>query len=115
MKSVVDVEIGKIEEFPEFIVIPIWLQASDDDSDDESMPVLQSGSLRLAIAFDSLQGTQEEVSNRIKNFIREHYRTSMAGSGFDKLIEGIDKFLAKNDVSVYGKKYIPTPASSTRH
>lgn len=115
MKSVVNVEIGKIEEGSEYIVIPIWLHASEDDSDDEEMPELASAAMRLAISFSSLQGTQEEAGDRIKDFIRTNYRTSLTGSGFDKLIEGIDKFLAKNDVSAYGKKYIPTPASPTRH
>lgn len=115
MKSIVDVKIGKIEEWPEFIIIPIWLQASEDDSDDTEVPELGSASMRLAVSFENLQGTQAEAGARIKDFINTNYRTSITGSGYERLIDSLDKFLAKNDVSVYGKKFIPTPTSPTRH
>lgn len=115
MNSILNVVISKVEP-PQFdyIVLPIWLQTSSDDTPGENVEI-SNVALHLAISFEKLVGSQKEVADRIQDFISETYRTTFAGSGFQKLREALDTYLSKNDLSVYGAKFIPTPTSSTRH
>ncbi len=115
MNSVVNVVISQIEDVGDHIVIPIWMHTSTDDSPDAEMPELAGVNLRMHVSYEKLRGSREEVEGRLRTYFHENYRTNLAGSGYYRLMEELDKFFAKYDISVYGKRYIPEPASSTRH
>ena len=117
LRSIVDMTISnniRVDLECSGVFIGIGLQVSDDDTDNDSVPIVMPSAMQLFLPFETLTKGKDEIKALLHSTL-ESTRSVYATSGVAKLMGHLDDFVDNRDFTEYAKLHIPFPESLTRH
>ena len=114
MKSVINVQIGKPSRTTAGVRLPFALDVSDDDSDDDDMPEVDYAAMQIVLS-DKILATGIDAVRESAKIEFQGLRNNFTTAGYEKIMEAIDFFLSKNDVTKMALPYIPEPENRSVH
>lgn len=114
MKSVLNVQIGKPIPIENGLRLPIAVDVTDDDSDDNDMPVVTYQVMQLMFSHRALAMGQANLCEEALMELGQ-VRMKYAASGYAKIEAALRAYLNKNDITKMAEPYIPEPDNRYIH
>jgi hypothetical protein len=114
MKSIVNATIGRPYADTNFVYIPMALNVSQDDTDDDEPPHVVQSWLEVVLTHATVAAGRERVSARLSECL-DHFRPDWSPHGLAMLEAQLQTFVAKTDLSHFSANWFADPTSLTEH
>lgn len=115
MRSLIAIQGGKVEPLEYGVHVPFALTVSEDNSDDEDLPVLEMTGFKFWITHANIQKGNDVVLKNAAESMDESFRFYYGPISYSRLKEAVLAHMATIDFTPYAKQWFADPASDTRH
>lgn len=114
MQSVSDITIGKPQMEDVGITVPLMVNFSDDDSDNDLPPWMQWASLQMFIPYSFCAHGEDHLRTQMMATV-EAFMSNYGPITRHRIRAAFEAYLEKHTFSQFGNRYIPEPSSYVRH
>lgn len=114
MKSIVNVTIGQPYGDISFVYIPVALNVSVDDTDDDAPPDVSQTWMEVMLSHATVLAGRERVASRVSECL-DHFRPDWSPFGIAMVETKLQTFVAKTDLTPFSAGWFADPESMTEH